>query len=108
MPQHRIRGMKKSVPNSVDEYIAAQPEAVRLKLEQVRAAIRRAVGRSFSPRASAVGRPTGIGPAVDSVDGFIRPIRAALCVEPDVRVSSVCDVRCRHDNAGFVRHRADC
>ena len=35
--------MKQSVPNSVDEYIAAQPEAVRPKLEQVRAAIRRAV-----------------------------------------------------------------
>ena len=35
--------MKQSVPNSVDEYIAAQPEAIRPKLEQVRAAIRRAV-----------------------------------------------------------------
>ena len=35
--------MKRSVPKSVDEYIAAQPEAVRPKLEQVRAAIRRAV-----------------------------------------------------------------
>lgn len=35
--------MKQSVPNSVDEYIAAQPEAVRPKLEQVRAAIRTAV-----------------------------------------------------------------
>ena len=34
--------MKKGVPKSVDEYIAAQPEAVRPKLEQVRAAIRRA------------------------------------------------------------------
>jgi uncharacterized protein YdhG (YjbR/CyaY superfamily) len=43
MPKHRMRGMKKSVPKSVDEYIAAQPEAVRPKLEQVRAAIRRAV-----------------------------------------------------------------
>jgi uncharacterized protein YdhG (YjbR/CyaY superfamily) len=31
------------VPNSVDEYIAAQPDALRPKLEQVRAAIRRAV-----------------------------------------------------------------
>ena len=41
--KHRMRGMKQSVPNSVDEYIAAQPEAVRPKLEQVRAAIRRAV-----------------------------------------------------------------
>jgi uncharacterized protein YdhG (YjbR/CyaY superfamily) len=38
-----MRGMKQSVRNSVDEYIAAQPEAVRPKLEQVRAAIRRAV-----------------------------------------------------------------
>jgi uncharacterized protein YdhG (YjbR/CyaY superfamily) len=38
-----MRGMKQSVPNSVDEYIAAQPEAVRPKLERVRAAIRRAV-----------------------------------------------------------------
>ena len=43
MPNHTIRGMKNSVPNSVDEYMAAQPEAVRPKLEQVRAAIRRAV-----------------------------------------------------------------
>src|SRR5437868_15415001 len=38
-----MTGMKKGVPKSVDEYIAAQPEAVRPKLEQVRAAIRRAV-----------------------------------------------------------------
>ena len=36
-------GMKQRVPKSVDEYIAAQPEAVRPTLEQVRAAIRRAV-----------------------------------------------------------------
>ena len=35
--------MKQSAPKSVDDYIAAQPEAVRPKLEQVRAAIRRAV-----------------------------------------------------------------
>ena len=35
--------MKASAPRSVDEYIAAQPEAIRPKLEQVRAAIRRAV-----------------------------------------------------------------
>jgi uncharacterized protein YdhG (YjbR/CyaY superfamily) len=35
--------MKQSMPKSVDEYIAAQPEAVRPKLEQVRATIRRAV-----------------------------------------------------------------
>jgi uncharacterized protein YdhG (YjbR/CyaY superfamily) len=35
--------MKQSAPNSVDEYIAAQPAAVRTKLEQVRTAIRRAV-----------------------------------------------------------------
>jgi uncharacterized protein YdhG (YjbR/CyaY superfamily) len=35
--------MKQSVPNSVDEYIAAQPEAVRPKLEQVRSAISTAV-----------------------------------------------------------------
>ena len=35
--------MKQSIPKSVDEYIAAQPEAVRPKLEQVRAAIRSAV-----------------------------------------------------------------
>lgn len=41
--KHRMRIMKQSVPKSVDEYIAAQPEAVRRKLEQVRAAIRRAV-----------------------------------------------------------------
>ncbi len=35
--------MKQGVPKSVDEYIAAQPEAIRRKLEQVRAAIRKAV-----------------------------------------------------------------
>jgi uncharacterized protein YdhG (YjbR/CyaY superfamily) len=38
-----MTGMEKSVPKSVDEYIPAQSEAVRQKLEQVRAAIRRAV-----------------------------------------------------------------
>jgi len=43
MPKHRMTGMKKGVPKSVDEYIAAQPEAVRPKLEQVRAAIKRSV-----------------------------------------------------------------
>jgi uncharacterized protein YdhG (YjbR/CyaY superfamily) len=35
--------MRPSVPKSVDEYLAAQTEAVRAKLEQVRAAIRKAV-----------------------------------------------------------------
>jgi uncharacterized protein YdhG (YjbR/CyaY superfamily) len=35
--------MKLGVPKSVDEYIALQPEAMRPKLEQVRAAIRKAV-----------------------------------------------------------------
>lgn len=35
--------MKRGIPKSVDEYIAAQPEAVRPKLEQVRAAITSAV-----------------------------------------------------------------
>src|SRR5579863_10704448 len=35
--------MKQSAPKSVDEYIAAQPGVLRPKLEQVRAAIRRAV-----------------------------------------------------------------
>ena len=35
--------MKQIVPKSVDEYIAGQPEAVRPKLERVRAAIRKAV-----------------------------------------------------------------
>jgi uncharacterized protein YdhG (YjbR/CyaY superfamily) len=35
--------MKQRLPASVDEYIAAQPEAVRPKLEQVRATIRKAV-----------------------------------------------------------------
>ena len=43
MPKYRMRGMKQSVPKSVDEYIAAQPEVLRPKLQQVRAAIRRAV-----------------------------------------------------------------
>jgi uncharacterized protein YdhG (YjbR/CyaY superfamily) len=38
-----MRGMKQNVPKSVDEYIAAQPEVLRPKLEQVRAAIRKAV-----------------------------------------------------------------
>lgn len=35
--------MKQTAPKSVDEYIATQPEAVRPKLEQVRATIRKAV-----------------------------------------------------------------
>src|SRR5215469_10459267 len=35
--------MKANAPKSVDEYIAAQPEAVRPKLEKVRATIRKAV-----------------------------------------------------------------
>ena len=35
--------MKAAIPKSVDEYIAAQPESVRRKLEQVRTAIRSAV-----------------------------------------------------------------
>jgi uncharacterized protein YdhG (YjbR/CyaY superfamily) len=43
MPRHRMTGMKKRIPNSVDEYIDTQPEEMRPKLEQVRAAIRRAV-----------------------------------------------------------------
>ena len=38
-----MTGVKQSIPKSVDEYIGAQPEAVRSKLEQVRAAITRAV-----------------------------------------------------------------
>ena len=37
------KGMKQNVPKSVDEYIAAQPEVLRSKLEQVRATIRKAV-----------------------------------------------------------------
>src|SRR5690242_3316844 len=35
--------MKQRVPVSVDDYLAAQPEATRRKLEQMRAAIRNAV-----------------------------------------------------------------
>jgi uncharacterized protein YdhG (YjbR/CyaY superfamily) len=35
--------MKRSAPKSVDDYVTAQPEAVRPKLEQLRAAIRSAV-----------------------------------------------------------------
>jgi uncharacterized protein YdhG (YjbR/CyaY superfamily) len=38
-----MKGVKQSVPRSVDEYIAAQPEALRPKLEQVRTTIRKAV-----------------------------------------------------------------
>ena len=38
-----MRGMPNSVPQSVDEYIAAQPEALRPVLDKVRAAIRKAV-----------------------------------------------------------------
>jgi uncharacterized protein YdhG (YjbR/CyaY superfamily) len=43
MAKRGIRGMKQTAPKSVDEYIAGQPEAVRPKLEEVRAAIRKAV-----------------------------------------------------------------
>jgi uncharacterized protein YdhG (YjbR/CyaY superfamily) len=35
--------MRARVPNTVDEYLGAQPGALRAKLQQVRAAIRRAV-----------------------------------------------------------------
>jgi len=35
--------VKQSVPRTVDEYIAAQPETLRPKLEQVRTTIRKAV-----------------------------------------------------------------
>jgi uncharacterized protein YdhG (YjbR/CyaY superfamily) len=35
--------MERPVPQSVDDYIAVQPESVRKKLEQVRATIRKAV-----------------------------------------------------------------
>src|ERR1051325_5628858 len=42
IPKHRMSSMQ-HVPTSVDEYIAAQPEAVRPKLEQVRSAITKAV-----------------------------------------------------------------
>jgi uncharacterized protein YdhG (YjbR/CyaY superfamily) len=35
--------MQKTAPKSVDEYLAAQPKAVRAKLERVRLAIRKAV-----------------------------------------------------------------
>ena len=38
-----MSGMKPSVPKSVDDYIAVQPEAMRTKLEQLRAAIKKAV-----------------------------------------------------------------
>ena len=38
-----MSGMKPGVPKSVDEYIAAQPEAMRSKLEQLRSAIKKAV-----------------------------------------------------------------
>jgi uncharacterized protein YdhG (YjbR/CyaY superfamily) len=41
--QHKMRDVNQSAPSSVDEYIAAQPELLRPILEQVRAAIRRAV-----------------------------------------------------------------
>ena len=43
MSAHRMRGMKQRIPKSVDEYIAAQPDTVQRKLEQVRAAIRSVV-----------------------------------------------------------------
>src|SRR5437867_8583778 len=39
----KCKDMKQRVPVSVDDYLAAQPEAVRRKLEQMRAAIRNAV-----------------------------------------------------------------
>jgi uncharacterized protein YdhG (YjbR/CyaY superfamily) len=39
--------MKTRIPKSVEEYIGAQPEAVRPKLEQVRAAIRKAVPKAL-------------------------------------------------------------
>ena len=43
IPNYKMSHMKLGVPAIVDEYIAAQPEAMRPKLEQVRAAISKAV-----------------------------------------------------------------
>src|ERR1700722_20304197 len=68
MPKRRMTGMKQSVPKSVDEYMAAQPEAVRPKLEQVRAAIRRAVPGAVEgigyrmPGYKLHGKPSSISP----------------------------------------------
>lgn len=42
-PWSENKGMRRSVAKSVDEYIAAQPDAMRPKLEKVRATIRKAV-----------------------------------------------------------------
>jgi uncharacterized protein YdhG (YjbR/CyaY superfamily) len=69
MPKHRMTGMKKNFPKSVDEYIAAQPEAVRPKLEQVRRAIQRAVPEALEgiayrmPGYKLHGKPNCISPA---------------------------------------------
>ena len=38
---YRMTHVKRSAPRSVEEYIAAEPEAVRPKLEEVRAVIKR-------------------------------------------------------------------
>jgi len=57
--------MKKSVPKSVDEYIAAQPEAVRLKFEQARLS-------GHNPR-----RHAGIDPLPHSAEVSALPVRAA-------------------------------
>jgi len=35
MSKYRMMGMKKGVPKSVDEYIAAQPEAVVLRINSL-------------------------------------------------------------------------
>jgi len=46
LPAAKISGMAKISYQTVDEYLAAQPEAVRGVLEQVRGAIRRAVPKA--------------------------------------------------------------
>lgn len=42
-----MKSMQRPVPQSVDDYIAVQPEPVRKKLEQVRRAIRKAVPQAL-------------------------------------------------------------
>jgi len=63
-----MTGMKQGIPKSVDEYITAQPEAVRQKLERVPAAI----GRSVAEAAEAI----SLSPISSLTDPRPWPMRA--------------------------------
>ena len=73
--KHRMWDMKQSVPTSVDEYIAGQPEVVLPKLEQVRAAIRRLVPDTAKQLASMLLELASPAPGLEPANLALVPLR---------------------------------